>query len=51
MTSDNFFKVLSNAGLGWKDIHATSTEKADASYAPEPQFNISISFTRLRFAS
>ena len=44
MTSDNFFRVLSFAGLGWKDIHATNIEKADASYAPKPQFNISINF-------
>ena len=42
MTSDNIFKVLSFAGLGWKDIHATNTKKADLSYAPKPQINISI---------
>lgn len=31
MTADNFFKILSLEGLGWKDIHATRLEPADPS--------------------
>jgi hypothetical protein len=36
MEPDNFFKVLALAGLGWKDIHATTEIEAD------PQCNASL---------
>jgi hypothetical protein len=34
MTTDNFFSVLSFAGLGWKDIHVSSIDKPDPQNAP-----------------
>jgi len=34
MTAKDFFYVLAIAGLGWKDIHASNTEKPDPNYSP-----------------
>jgi FkbM family methyltransferase len=44
MTKDNFFRVLSFAGLGWRDIHASRVDAPDPAYAPQPRFNITIDF-------
>ena len=44
MTTYNFFRVLSYAGLGWKDIHVSSIDKPDFQNAPQPFVNIGIEF-------
>jgi len=38
MNANNFFLVLANAGLGWKDIHASNIEKLDPNYLTSPTF-------------
>jgi FkbM family methyltransferase len=44
MTRNNFFRVLSFAGLGWKDIHASRVDAPDPRHAPSPQIQIRIDF-------
>ncbi len=36
MTADNFFQLLAQEGLGWKDIHATNQIDPDAGCRPDP---------------
>lgn len=40
MTRNNFFRLLSFSGLGWKDIHASRIDAPDLAYAPKPQFSV-----------
>lgn len=40
MTRNNFFRVLSYAGLGWKDIHASRLDAPDPKHAPQPRLTI-----------
>jgi hypothetical protein len=42
MTRNNFFRLLSTVGLGWKDIHASRVDAPDPSYAPRPMVNLQI---------
>ena len=35
MSAENFWRVLAFLGLGWKDIHASSVDTPDWSYAPQ----------------
>jgi FkbM family methyltransferase len=44
MTPANFFRVLSYAGLGWKDIHASRLDAPNSNYVPQPVVNITIDF-------
>lgn len=44
MTRNNFFRVLSYAGLGWRDIHASSVNAPDPKHAPQPQVQIRIDY-------
>jgi FkbM family methyltransferase len=44
MTRNNFFRLLSFAGLGWKDIHASRIDQADPAHAPRPHFTVNINF-------
>lgn len=44
MTRNNFFRVLSYAGLGWRDIHASRVDAPDPKYAPQPQVQIRIDY-------
>lgn len=44
MTRDNMFRVLSYAGLGWKDIHASNVDVADPAYAPQPRVYVSMEY-------
>lgn len=44
MTRNNFFRLLSSKGLGWKDIHASRVDEAHPSYAPVPKVRIEINF-------
>lgn len=42
MTRNNFFRLLSFAGLGWKDIHASRIDAPDPAHAPRPQFLVNV---------
>lgn len=42
MTADNFLLVLSIAGMGWKDIHATNVRGPDPNYSPQPNFFVNV---------
>lgn len=44
MTRDNFFRLLSFAGLGWKDIHASRLDEPHPTYSPNPTVRIEIDF-------
>jgi FkbM family methyltransferase len=44
MTKDILFRVLSYAGLGWKDIHASSVDAPDLDFSPQPYINIGIKY-------
>lgn len=44
MTTYNFFKLLSYAGLGWKDIHVSNVDRPDPEYAPQPFIRVGIDF-------
>lgn len=38
MNKENFYRFLSFSGMGWKDIHASSIDSANASHVPSPHF-------------
>lgn len=40
MTKNNFHRYLGFSSLGWKDIHASNVDAANASYAPSPKFQM-----------
>jgi FkbM family methyltransferase len=42
MTADNFFRVLSFAGLGWRDIHVSAVDAPDPAHMPQPRFEIGV---------
>jgi FkbM family methyltransferase len=42
MTRNNFFRLLSFAGLGWKDIHASRVDAPDPAHAPRPTFSVQL---------
>jgi FkbM family methyltransferase len=44
MTRNNFFRVLSYAGLGWRDIHASRVDAPNPKHAPQPQVVIRIDY-------
>ena len=44
MTKDNFFRLLSFAGLGWRDIHVSNIDHPNPAYAPSPQFQLTINY-------
>ena len=37
MTASNFFYLLADERLGWKDIHATTCVEPDAEYKSTPK--------------
>ncbi|HEY8570909.1 FkbM family methyltransferase [Phenylobacterium sp.] len=42
MNKNNFFRVLSYAGLGWRDIHASRVDEPDHRHAPQPRFEVNV---------
>lgn len=44
MSADNFFRVLSVTGLGWRDIHASRLDTPDADYRPATRFELKSEF-------
>lgn len=44
MTANNFFKVLSVTGLGWRDIHASRMDAPDDDYLPGTRLELRSDF-------
>jgi FkbM family methyltransferase len=51
LTPNNFLYLLAYQGLGWKDIHATNSVPADASYKPTPSVGVKASLRLLGHAA